>query len=148
MKNLRKTTVTNAENKMVVQKFEKKTWKKLMKTKIKIWNYWQWKESRQRSLRYRGRELSCLKDGENFFPLSWNEAKVEIEDCVRMFMKLEFGEIFLKCKRKSVKYPQRKFMKLSLLKIRKLLMIKMKKVLPKLRKLFTKDWLWKLRKDI
>ena len=34
-----------------------------------------------------------------------------------MFMKLEFGKIFLKCKRKSVKYPQRKFMKLSLLKI-------------------------------
>ena len=67
------------------------------------------------------------------------EAKVEIENCVRMFMKLKFGEIFLKCKRKSVKYPQRKFMKLLLLKIRKLLMIKMKKVLPKLRKLFTKD---------
>ena len=33
MKNLRKTTVTNAENNMLVQKFEKKTWKKLMKTK-------------------------------------------------------------------------------------------------------------------
>ena len=36
MINLRKTTVTNAANNMVVQKFEKKTWKKLMKTKIKI----------------------------------------------------------------------------------------------------------------
>ena len=33
MKNLRKTTVTNAENNMLVQKFEKKTWKKVMKTK-------------------------------------------------------------------------------------------------------------------
>ena len=31
MKNLRKTTVTNAENNMLVQKLEKKTWKKLMK---------------------------------------------------------------------------------------------------------------------
>ena len=30
---LEKSTVTNAENKMLVQKFEKKTWKKLMKTK-------------------------------------------------------------------------------------------------------------------
>ena len=40
---MRKTTVTNVENNMVVQKFEKKTWKKLMKTQIKIWNYWQWK---------------------------------------------------------------------------------------------------------
>ena len=58
--------------------------------------------------------------------------KVEIEDCMRMFMKLKF-------KRKSVKYPQRKFIKLSLLKIGKLSMIKMKKVLLKLRKLFTKD---------
>ena len=36
------------------------------------------------------------------------EAKVEIENCVRMFMKLKFGKIFLKFKRKSVKYPQRK----------------------------------------
>ena len=33
MKNLRKTTLTNAENNMLVQKFEKKTWKKVMKTK-------------------------------------------------------------------------------------------------------------------
>lgn len=33
---MRKTTVTNVENNMVVQKFEKKTWKKLMKTQIKI----------------------------------------------------------------------------------------------------------------
>ena len=53
------------------------------------------------------------------------EAKVKIENCVRMFMKVTFGEIF---KRKFVKYPQRKFMKLLLLKIRKLLTIKMKKV--------------------
>ena len=30
MKNLRKITVTNAENDMLVQKFEKKTWKKLI----------------------------------------------------------------------------------------------------------------------
>ena len=36
MKNLRKTTVTNAENKKLFQKFEKKTWKKLMKTKKNI----------------------------------------------------------------------------------------------------------------
>jgi len=55
---MRKTTVTNVENNMVVQKFEKKTWKKLMKTQIKIWNYWQWKESRQRSLRYK-KEENC-----------------------------------------------------------------------------------------
>ena len=40
MKNLRKTTVTNAENNMLVQKFEKKTWKKLMKTK-KIFKTWE-----------------------------------------------------------------------------------------------------------
>ena len=36
MKNLRKTTVTNAENNMLVKKFEKKTRKKLMKTEEKI----------------------------------------------------------------------------------------------------------------
>ena len=51
------------------------------------------------------------------------EAKVEIENCVRMFLKLKFGEIFLKFKRKSVKYP----------KIQKLSMIKMiKNSLPKI----------------
>ena len=33
MKNLRKTTVTNAQNKKLVQKFEKRTCKKLMKMK-------------------------------------------------------------------------------------------------------------------
>ena len=43
-----------------------------------------------------------------------------------MFMKLKFAEIFLKFKRKFVKYLQRKFMNLSMLKIRKLLMIKLK----------------------
>ena len=36
MKNLRKMTVTNAENNMLVKKFEKKIWKKLMKTEEKI----------------------------------------------------------------------------------------------------------------
>ena len=33
MKDLRKSTVNNAENNFLVQKFEKKTQKKLMKTK-------------------------------------------------------------------------------------------------------------------
>ena len=36
MKNLRNTTVINAENNMLVQKFEKKTRKKLMKMKIRF----------------------------------------------------------------------------------------------------------------
>ena len=68
---MRKTTVTNVENNMVVQKFEKKTWKKLMKTQIKIWNYWQWKESRQRSLRYK-KEENCHVLKENNWELLRN----------------------------------------------------------------------------
>ena len=72
---MRKTTVTNVENNMVVQKFEKKTWKKLMKTQIKIWNYWQWKESRQRSLRYK-KEENCHVLKENNWELLRNPASL------------------------------------------------------------------------
>ena len=61
---------------------------------------------------------------------------VDIENCVKKVD--EFGEILLKFKRKLVKYPQRKFMKLPVVKMRNLLITNMKKVHLKLRILFTK----------
>ena len=84
MKKLRKSTVNNAENNLLVQKFQKKTWKKLINTEkgIKTIDYENNHVFKEKNARKEKTSFLCPELLECQVCEEHYESKVGIENCV------------------------------------------------------------------